>query len=337
MLLSIIIPIYNGAKFLQRTIDSVLCQGLNDVEYELILINDGSTDNTLDICNYYKNRYKNIMYYSKGNEGPSMSRNKGLEMASGDYVYFMDADDYLMPNGLRYILDTYYEKDLDVIVFCGESIKNFNDLHYPSGTIEGKIVFDGWGTDFLKNNYQTFVWNQIYKRSFLISNKLRFSNVSLCEDTLFNLQVWSKNPRVRILSSKIYRYILYPGNGQLSTKRSKDYIRDNIRSYMYLFSIIAQLDKTYTNKYHSDGLKRMFQWQLIPFMSRLLSSDLSVSEFRYLINSLYKNGLLPYKTYYNKYAKVFFLLTKTVPIFPIYKYFYKSIFLSFILPKLSRE
>ena len=105
MFLSIIIPIYNGAKFLKRTLDSVLCQGLNDLEYELILVDDGSTDNTLDICNFYKSNYLNIKVCSKRNEGLSMARNKGLQMASGDYVYFMDADDFLMPNGFKYLLD----------------------------------------------------------------------------------------------------------------------------------------------------------------------------------------------------------------------------------------
>lgn len=337
MFLSIIIPIYNGAKFLKRTLDSVLCQGLNDLEYELILVDDGSTDNTLDICNFYKSNYLNIKVCSKRNEGLSMARNKGLQMASGDYVYFMDADDFLMPNGFKYLLDNYYEKDLDIFAFWGESINNFNESYCPNESIKGIIIYDGWGANYLKHRYQTFVWNQIYKRSFLLSNNLCFSMVSMCEDTLFNLQVYAKNPRVRIISSKIYRYILYPGNSQLSTKRSPDYIRDNIRSYMCLFSVIAQLDKTYTNEYNSDGMKRMFQGQLIPFMSRLLSSDLSKSDINVLINTLFQKGLLPFSTFYNKYAKVFWIMINTLSLFPIYKFFYKRIFLTFILPKLSRE
>ena len=166
MFLSIIIPIYNGAKFLKRTLDSVLCQGLNDLEYELILVDDGSTDNTLDICNFYKSNYLNIKVCSKRNEGLSMARNKGLQMASGDYVYFMDADDFLMPNGFKYLLDNYYEKDLDIFAFWGESINNFNESYCPNESIKGIIIYDGWGANYLKHRYQTFVWIKFIKGLF---------------------------------------------------------------------------------------------------------------------------------------------------------------------------
>ena len=106
MILSIIIPIYNAEKVLKRTLDSILNQGLYDDEWELILVNDGSTDNSLSICKDYQSKYPSLIkFISQKNSGVSSARNIGIMTAKGKFIYFMDADDYLMPGGFSHAAD----------------------------------------------------------------------------------------------------------------------------------------------------------------------------------------------------------------------------------------
>lgn len=338
MWLSIIIPIYNAGRVLGRTIDSVLNQGLASSEYEIILVNDGSIDNSLEICKAFAEKYPDIIkVLSKENEGVSKARNLGMKHALGDYLYFMDADDYLMPGGFRYLVDNYFTTAYDVIAFHSSTINNFGEDHLPIGDVKGEIVFDGYGCDFLKNSWQTFIWNQWYRKDFLIPKGIEFSDMKISEDILFNLQVWSKNPRVRIISSNIYRYINYVGTNQLTKKRDYAYLRSCIDSQMYLFSYISELNGLYKKRYNSTNMELLFQSVMRSFMSRVLSSDLSTSEFKCIIKDLKEMKLFPFEIKNNKYTKVIDFMIRNYIFFPLYKLLYKRLFIPYVLPKLSRE
>ena len=90
---SVIVPVFNSENYLEKCLDSILSQTLNDIE--LILINDGSTDNSLSIIKNYSRKYSNIIYKSKKNEGQAIARNIGIEMATGEFICFVDSDDYI--------------------------------------------------------------------------------------------------------------------------------------------------------------------------------------------------------------------------------------------------
>ena len=141
MILSVVIPIYNAEKVLKRTLDSVLNQGLYDSEWELLLVDDGSTDDSLSICKDYKQQYPNLInLISKKNEGVSSARNDGLGRAKGKYIYFMDADDYLMPGGFRYLIDNFFDAEYDIITFSSTTIKDFDNDHLPEGNTMVMVV-----------------------------------------------------------------------------------------------------------------------------------------------------------------------------------------------------
>ena len=296
MLLSIIIPIYNAELYLRRTLDSVMNQGLHDDEWELILVNDGSTDDSLSICKDYQSRYPSLIkVISQKNSGVSSARNVGIKEASGKFIYFMDADDYLMPNGFRYLIDNFLDEEYDILTFSSTTIKDFEGEHLPKGSIKGEIIYDGYGCEFLKHNWQTFIWNQFYKLDYIQSNNFSFQKMTISEDVMFNLEVWSKNPKVRIVSSKIYRYINYNSDGQVTKKRDYKHLRASINSQMHLFSYISGLNVSFKEKYGSDNMERLFQSIMRSFMSRVLSSDLSRKEFKEIINNLTDLNLLPMK------------------------------------------
>lgn len=337
MLLSIIIPIFNAGRVLNRTLDSVMNQGLECSEFELILVNDGSADNSLCICKDYEKRYPDIVrVISKANGGVSEARNVGMKKACGDYLYFMDADDYLMPGGFRYLIDNFLDEH-DILSFFSSTISDFGEKHIPTDSIKGNIVFEGNGIDFLKNGWQTFVWNQFYKRIFIQSNNILFQDVNYSEDIYFNLEVWTRNPKVRIVSSCIYKYIVYKEAFQASKRRDNAYLRQCIKSHMRLFSYISELNCVFKEKYKSDSMELLFQSVIRSFMSRVLSSDLSTAEFKVLISRLVDLDLFPMRNIKTRNAKVISFMMHSANCFPIYKYLYKSIFIPYILPKLSRE
>ena len=126
MQLSIIVPVYNVADYLAKCLDSLLAQDLPQNEYEIIVVNDGSTDNSGEIAQQYADKYANITLINQGNQGLSGARNTGIKCAKGDYIQFVDSDDYLEENVLGGLLKQVEKDNLDVLRF-----KYQNDITKP--------------------------------------------------------------------------------------------------------------------------------------------------------------------------------------------------------------
>ena len=177
-MVSIIIPIYKAEKFIRRCIDSVLTQTYKD--WELILVDDGSPDNSGRICDEYSQKDSRIRVFHKHNGGVSSARNIGLDEARGDRITFIDADDYVFKNYLEVLISS--EADL---VTCG-----FKGINKMSSTPK-KGYYEG--TSFrtnipiFYNTKQTATpWAKLFKRSIIESNNLRFDQaLKLTEDTVF--------------------------------------------------------------------------------------------------------------------------------------------------------
>src|SRR5690606_37960744 len=117
MKLSVIIPVYNVEKYVAQCLDSVLDQNFEPNDYEIIVVNDGSTDGSLAIVQDYANKHKHIKLIDKKNGGVGSARNCGMDHAQGKYIYFIDSDDYLIPNCLNVLVDTCERHKLDVLTF----------------------------------------------------------------------------------------------------------------------------------------------------------------------------------------------------------------------------
>ena len=179
--LSIIIPIYNAEKYLCRCIESILAQPLDD--YELILINDGSKDHSGAICDDFAKKNKRIRVIHKKNGGVSSARNMGIDISIGEYVTFVDADDFLERNTFKKSL---FDRECDLIQFPR------ND-----GSFMKKYVSDIYcetQNDFRKFLYKNFYfecWGRLFKRS--IIGNIRFNNdIKIGEDMLFLLDVYTR-------------------------------------------------------------------------------------------------------------------------------------------------
>ena len=186
MKFSIIIPVYNVENYLERCIKSALQQDCK--ETEIILINDGSTDGSLEICEKYKNKYDNIIIISQENQGVSSSRNKGIINAKGDYIVFLDSDDWLVESSLDQVYEHMADNDLEMLTLsqCIYSVEE-KCVEYRKPFIPKlNLVMSGIGyIEEYGRNYPTTVWSYVYKRTFLIKNEIYFAEGLFHEDSEF--------------------------------------------------------------------------------------------------------------------------------------------------------
>lgn len=207
MTITIIMPIYNGEKYLKRSIESVLNQSHQDIE--LILINDGSRDRSLNICKKYKKQDNRVVLIDIPNSGPGYARNKGLDQARGDYISFLDADDWLKSDTLATLLLVARQKKYDIVSsnhFRVDKKITVSKNSYKTSEInkkEGKNYHK-----FKTSSSFGYVWGKLYKTSFIRQNNIRFTEEkkAFLEDNLFNLKAISYRPRYYVLNEPLYYY-----------------------------------------------------------------------------------------------------------------------------------
>ena len=208
MLLSIIVPVYNVEKYLVRCLASLLRQGLKESEYEIICVNDGSPDNSASILAEYEIKYPNLFkVITQENKGLGAARNTGMAVAQGEYITFVDSDDYVIDNAYRFIYDQFCrDKRPDVVVYDNQWIyTNGSTLIDPDAKPEGKVMFEGNGAEAYNQYPMVCVWSKFYKRSFLQQHNI-WSKVVVCQDELFNFDVFQNQPYTLIVNCRIYRY-----------------------------------------------------------------------------------------------------------------------------------
>lgn len=198
--LSVIIPVYNTEKYLSRCVDSVLGQGFTD--FELLLIDDGSTDSSGIICDQYAKRDSRVHVFHKENGGASSARNMGLDNAKGEWVTFVDSDDY--------VLDNYFSFS------CEEDIGLFvHNWKFANGTVKDRyepcVIDENTYYQFLKNNIHTDAFRTVccffFKREILNDNNIRFDDrFKLGEDTLFVLDYYKYIETIQIMGNSCYIY-----------------------------------------------------------------------------------------------------------------------------------
>ncbi len=207
MKLSVIVPVYNGERFLCRCLDSLLRQGLEAGEYEVICVNDGSTDDSAAILEKYALKYPNIIkVITQENQGLGGARNKGNAWAQGEYVTYLDSDDYIIDNAYRYLLEHFCQDKPDVL--CYQMLRVYTDgVTVPDSYAkpDGEIIFDGDGTEAYNRWFLPYVWSKFYRRAYLEEHRIK-SEIVICQDEIFNFDVFSHHPRTRVVSSNVCRY-----------------------------------------------------------------------------------------------------------------------------------
>lgn len=238
MRFSIIVPVYNVEDYLDTCLKSILAQSFTD--YEVIVVNDGSTDSSKKICEYYTHKYSHIKLIDKINGGLSDARNYGIDNAQGEYLIFLDSDDFwnydLALEEINKIINQ--NKELDLIIFGhtqfddGEvNIKEtvFPTLQIKSGEFEADL-------DYLieKKIYKAAAWDKVVKKSILVNNQIYFPINKIHEDAVFLSSLVLRLDNIYFSDKKIYNY-RYNVNGSLLSASSKN-VQKNINSYKFIIN-----------------------------------------------------------------------------------------------------
>ena len=231
--LSIIIPIYNVEEFIEECLNSIILQVSESFPIEIIVVNDGTPDNSMTIVNRIQTGIPNLFrIINQENQGLSMARNNGLRVAKGEYVWFVDSDDYLLSNALLKVKE-YIEKYPNIDVFSSflRQYFEYNNI-FKDKTKKWKII--GTGKEYLYDNMPIGASQRfIYKRQFLIDNNLQFQPKRLHEDAIWGYEMLYLAKNVCIIDVPIYVYRIRTAGAIMSSIKIKT-AYDLIYGHRYL-------------------------------------------------------------------------------------------------------
>ena len=259
--ISVIVPVYNSEKYLKKCLDSIIAQTFKDIE--IICVNDGSPDNSADILEEYASKDSRIKIITQKNQGLSGARNAGMEIASGKYIYFCDADDFIHHQCLEiaHHFASKYNADLVSFKFVENDDIELRNLTLDPENIEHKIsenpVLEGSYRQKFKINFN--VWSKLYKKELL--NGINFIPRLYSEDYPYTFAVLSKKPKTVILSQALYFYTINTGS-IIRQKATPQQIKDYHKGISYIYDI-----------YNKPELKKELDFLKVDMLPNLLKQQ----------------------------------------------------------------
>jgi glycosyltransferase involved in cell wall biosynthesis len=275
-LISIVLPVFNVEKYIEKSIQSVLNQTYSN--FELLVVDDGSNDKSIEIAKSFKDN--RISIYHKENGGISDARNFGILKATGEYLYFLDSDDWIEPDLIEVCIKAINKENSDYLIFGYRlDSEDFNGNLIETTEIKHEsVVFNKEHNDIYFDTHTIgllgYVWNKFYKVSFIRDNQLNFdSEVSLFEDLLFNSRVYEASDKMVFIEDVLYHYINRPSTSLIKT--------------FHINSFELNLKKNKAIHSFLNG------WNTGEAQKRKVLSEDFVTGIRYCLNNLfaYKNDL----------------------------------------------
>lgn len=270
MLVSVIIPVYNSESYLHRCVDSLLTQSYTD--FELILVDDGSRDSSSDICDEYARKDSRVKVFHKENAGVSSARNLGLDNATGEFVVFVDSDDWVDIHFLEYLYTAVHKEKFDIAVceiinYYGHKIKISNNSLIEKGKcayIKHQII-----AGF------TSVCNMMFNREFIEANRLRFEKVRYSEDFIFSIKAICLSKRITYVANHLY---YYDRTNEISALHH--YPDDMYKDLLYGDALMIDFFK---EEGYFDDFKREIYWRVLANKRELVLSVNKHKEFKKLL------------------------------------------------------
>jgi glycosyltransferase involved in cell wall biosynthesis len=259
--ISIIMPVYNACEFLEKTIESVSKQTLNDIE--LICVDDGSTDGSLNILMGLKDSYDFLKVIQQENQGASAARNNGMKNASGEFVGFLDSDDiFLDENALEEMYNLAVDKGLDVVsanlTFVTQDFVVEENPHYEMGDY---AYFDSNGVIHPKDYGIPYCFYKIiYRREFLNSNNIDFPLISAGEDPIFLAEVFANTSQIGTVPLTLYGYNHTVGGGVNVKINSYEHKMDYVQHFHDVCDILDEAGLHETSAFYKIHLFRFLTW-----------------------------------------------------------------------------
>ncbi|MBQ6185625.1 MAG: glycosyltransferase [Bacteroidales bacterium] len=344
MKLSIIIPVHNAERYLDDCLESIVKQDLSQDDYEVILVDDKSTDGSLDKCKQWADRFSNFRVHAhEENHGVGAARNTGLGLAQGDYVSFIDSDDYLNPGGFGAILNAVDLNGANLVRFWMKIISEI-DIHADDSLGEVRVNFRGSAEEFISTyGMDTFSVTYLYKREWLLSTRVRFSSYIIGEDFLFISKLMLNNPMIVSTTARIYTYV--KRGSSATSLRSPEHSRRCVASYIGVFEELTDYSESQSRS-HVGVPHHIIQESICDkmgtFFSRVLTSDIGIKEFKDILSFLSRKGILPLdgkgKSRTVSVVNSFVNLLYSCPfLLPIFRLGYSKVFIPLILPKIDKN
>ena len=316
---SIIIPAYNSEKYIKKCLDSILEQTYKN--YEIIIVNDGSTDNTSKIIDEYKNEYEFIKVINISNHGQGYARNIALSQASGDYILFLDSDDFIEDVTLEVTTKKIEEEKSDLVFFDWkyyyESDKTYKyvntEIFFGKKFLVGEEILDL----FKIKHY--FTVNKLYSKEFLLSNNIKYGEGYIYEDNPFWVKVVISAKKVSIIQSPLYNVRVNESSTTRSNTNTDKHYKGFIKAieeiikltrtkpeydYYYLYNYLIKKFNLYYKKRVANKYKKEFLYDLVDIMSQAVEiKDTNVN------NKLIKYGF-KYNIFKEKRKFLFYILYK---------------------------
>lgn len=241
--ISIIIPVYNVEKYISRCLDALINQTLNDIE--IICVNDGSTDNSLEILENYAKKDDRIKVLSQKNSGPAVARNLGLKNVSGKYVMFCDSDDWYEPDMCYKMYEMIEKNNVDFVV-CDCHVLDIGEMHFRS-VLDflyfhlfdlGKNIL----TDDIRLNLNVALWNKIFRKSLIDKYNISFPDGYEQDDDAFVYQYFCYSNTFYGSNLKLYNYVLYNNSimGTFLSNRRKKHKFDCFYVWMFIYNSLKK-------------------------------------------------------------------------------------------------
>lgn len=292
--ISVIVPIFNAEKFLDKCIKSILNQTFK--EFELILVNDGSTDRSLNICNKYKEEDNRVSVINKKNEGSIITRRSGIESAKSEYIMFVDSDDWIDKDTLKIVWQEQLCSKADIVVFDMYKVvgklglirkKNKKNKYFQDNKVylDDEIRTNLLEAYFHGHPFPSSMWGKLYKKDYLVSsgnylNRIKF----LGEDLFYNMEVLLKVKRISVINDRLYYYRA----GGNTSKYMPYLFEDMINGYCIQKDVI---EKYYQDTYKKEkkGISIMLLNTFETCLYNLFLGELTENEIRkkikYYLNS----------------------------------------------------
>lgn len=295
--ISIIVPVYNVEKYLEKCIESILNQSFTD--FELILVDDGSTDNSGNICDTYKNKDNRVVVIHKENGGLSYARNKGIDISGGDYIGFVDSDDFINKEMYKILYENIILNQADISI-CKEK-KFYEEDNIELNNTENEVVVDVLNSSEvlrkLDNIRTRFVysWNKLYKKE--LFEKIRYPENMIYEDEWLSPKLIYKSSKIAYIDRCLYYYRQRQGSIVNSKFRVEKFdkvyaLEDNVKFFKK--NKEKELHEISTRVYVDTLL-----WTDKAALSELKDIDKDLKKLRSTINEhiidIMKNSLFSYK------------------------------------------
>lgn len=243
--ISVIIPIFNVEEYLEDTLNCLLNQTIIE-DMEILMIDDGSTDNSRYIIEKYALDYDNFHAFHQENQGPSKSRNLGISLAKGEYIQFLDSDDYISPNGYESLYELAKRNDSDIASSLMVRLKRYNvkDSYF---FIKGYENIDKTLDSVNLNDYPELIWdtfstNKLFKKEFILKNDLKFNHTGYYEDVPFGLESLMLTDKISILKDVFYFWRIRENSNLSITQQYSniDNFKDRIKMIGFCNEIIER-------------------------------------------------------------------------------------------------